>query len=234
MVESANSRIKQWKYLDHILPTNQIPHIGEFIRIICAISNRYCPPLNASKNSEEERQLAEKMLRSASVSNSLKYYVEANNLDRRNASWSSVSESDLNNFPQLTEFQLRAITLGTYQLRQGTSYIQEYLGQDCSIQLDKESDGLLRVRIQSRHVSARSYLVWIQYNDCEILGWYCRCRAGARTVGTCSHVAAVLWYLGLALRSDTKRGVQNWCEYLDDAGAPTLIDSSDSDSDVEE
>jgi hypothetical protein len=31
-----------------------------------------------------------------------------------------------------------------------------------------------------------------------ILGYYCTCRSGARTVGTCAHVASVLWYLGYA------------------------------------
>lgn len=40
VVESANSRIKQWKYLQHVLPTSQIPYIGDFIRIVCAICNR--------------------------------------------------------------------------------------------------------------------------------------------------------------------------------------------------
>ena len=32
MVEAANARIKRWKYLDHILPTSQIPYIGDLFR----------------------------------------------------------------------------------------------------------------------------------------------------------------------------------------------------------
>lgn len=43
VVESANARIKQWRYLGKILPSNQIPHIGDFVRIVCAISNRHVP-----------------------------------------------------------------------------------------------------------------------------------------------------------------------------------------------
>jgi len=46
VVESANARIKRWKYLNHVLPTNQIPYIGDYIRIVCAISNKYSPPLS--------------------------------------------------------------------------------------------------------------------------------------------------------------------------------------------
>lgn len=33
VVESANARIKQWKYLSYILPSSQIPFIGDYVRI---------------------------------------------------------------------------------------------------------------------------------------------------------------------------------------------------------
>ncbi|KAL1488511.1 hypothetical protein ABEB36_014976 [Hypothenemus hampei] len=35
--------------------------------------------------------------------------------------------------------------------------------------------------------------------DCVI---YCTCRAGARTLGTCGHVIAVLWFLGYARHNE--------------------------------
>ena len=41
IVESANARIKQWNYLGHILPSSQIPFIGDFIKIVCSICNRF-------------------------------------------------------------------------------------------------------------------------------------------------------------------------------------------------
>lgn len=46
VVESANARKKRWKYLDHVLPTNQVPFIGDYTRIVCAISNKFFPPLS--------------------------------------------------------------------------------------------------------------------------------------------------------------------------------------------
>ena len=49
MVEAANARIKRWKYLDHILLISQIPFIGDFVRIVCAVSNKYLPPINGTK-----------------------------------------------------------------------------------------------------------------------------------------------------------------------------------------
>lgn len=30
------------------------------------------------------------------------------------------------------------------------------------------------------------------------MGYYCTCITGARTLGTCAHIASILWYLGFA------------------------------------
>ena len=64
----------------------------------------------------------------------------------------------------------------------------------------KEETGLICMRIQSRHCFFKSYLLWVSYNagdgDETITGWFCHCKAGARTAGCCAHIASVLWYLG--------------------------------------
>lgn len=135
-------------------------------------------------------------------------------------------------FPNMDEEQLRAITCGVYQLRLSPSYAQEHIEGDCSIQVHREEPGLLRVKLQSRHVSSRSYLLWIQFGEGEVKAWYCKCRAGARVVGMCSHVAAILWYLGHARHQrDENLGVRDWGEFVDDA---TLVDDSDSSSESDE
>lgn len=41
VVESVNARIKTWKYLGKQLPISQIPCIGDFVRIVSAICNKY-------------------------------------------------------------------------------------------------------------------------------------------------------------------------------------------------
>lgn len=93
-----------------------------------------------------------------------------------------------------------------------------------------EEDGLLRIRMQSRHTSSKTYQLWIKYEDGDIIAWYCKCRAGARVVGMCAHTASIVWYLGFARhRRDVSRiGVCDWGEFLGDA---TAVDSSESDSD---
>ncbi|XP_056002877.1 uncharacterized protein LOC130049408 isoform X1 [Ostrea edulis] len=41
VVESANARIKQWRYFGHILPSSQIPYIGDFVRIQVFYASSY-------------------------------------------------------------------------------------------------------------------------------------------------------------------------------------------------
>ena len=237
VVEAANARIKRFKYLDKILPSSQVPYIGDFVRIVCAVSNKYMKPINATKDSEEDLLTARRMLDRVNKTNELQQLVEENHLERRSAKWSNVDECQmLNEFPKLDDTMLRLLTLGTYQLKMSSSYIQEYVGGECNIQLFQENDGLLRVRLQSRHISSKSYLVWIQFDSDHVQAWYCKCRAGARTVGSCSHVAAIIWYLGQSRFTRDSYGVRDWGQYLDDAVlVPETVDSSDSgDSSVEE
>lgn len=61
VVESANARIKNFKWLDRVLPTNQVPFIGDYVRIVCAISNRYFPALGRTVNEDDDIQLAREM-----------------------------------------------------------------------------------------------------------------------------------------------------------------------------
>ncbi|CAC5392909.1 unnamed protein product [Mytilus coruscus] len=89
VVESANARIKQWRYLDNVLPTNQVSHIGEYVCIVCAISNKFSPPLSTG-NSLEDEQLTCKMVYLSKQINELKQYVEINNLERGTAKWTNA------------------------------------------------------------------------------------------------------------------------------------------------
>jgi hypothetical protein len=61
---------------------------------------------------------------------------------------------------------------------------------------------LIRGRIQSRHRGSFRYFIYIlidwKRGDVEaVRGYCCSCPNGLRTVGCCSHIATVLWFLGL-------------------------------------
>ncbi len=54
--------------------------------------------------------------------------------------------------------------------------------------------------IQSRHIGLKKYIVYVKYEPqthtlAGIESWYCTCKAGMRTVGCCSHVASIIFFL---------------------------------------
>jgi hypothetical protein len=44
-----------------VIPTNQVPFIGDYVRIVCAISNRYFPALGRTVTVDDDMQLAREM-----------------------------------------------------------------------------------------------------------------------------------------------------------------------------
>ena len=88
------------------------------------------------------------------------------------------------------------------------SYIMDHVrvsltdeeGMEFMVELCHEYDDLVRARFPSRHSKNKNHTTTIQF-DCQkqqsIEAWYCTCSAGAREVGMCSHVTALLWHLGV-------------------------------------
>lgn len=164
--------------------------------------------------------------------NHLKTYVDENGLQRKTAVWKSASEVDLDSYPRPDNEELRNLTCGTYQLKLSSSYMQEHLDGESDIYSHEEDNTLLRANIQSRHISSKKYQLWIDYSESTVESWYCTCTAGARVVGMCSHIAAVIWYLSSTrYGSDKSLGVRDWFKHvLDAADIPSSVDESDSDS----
>ncbi|CAC5410204.1 unnamed protein product [Mytilus coruscus] len=158
--------------------------------------------------------------------------IESENLHRiRSSSWCKIDAASVD-FPSITE-DLRNLTLGVYQIKLAKSYVAEHVTEnnDFEVLVHKQENNLICAQMQSRHVSARAYLLWIQYDEVTVLGWFCKCRAGARIVGMCAHVSAVIWYLGYArcLNIPYCSG-DDWTKYLTDARNmpdPEIIDESD-------
>ncbi|CAH1115462.1 unnamed protein product [Psylliodes chrysocephalus] len=75
------------------------------------------------------------------------------------------------------------------------------------LQLDElvEDPSIIRIRVYFRFRKICKYMLWIYFTIDENvdhqpleLHYYCTCKSGARTLGTCVHVASVLWFLGYA------------------------------------
>ena len=212
IVEARNGHVKlKFKFFRDTIPMQHVRHIGDFFRIACAIINAYSPPI-IMQNANSE--LAKSMLDLAKTPNVVQAKVEEMGLEKvKRTDWIPMTaEGHLPGFPVLTEDYLRDLTVGVYQLKLAKSYVEDKVRRESEYTLDVLLDepGLIRVRIYSRFTNSTKYFLWISYVDSSydaagdpdkenpILGWYCKCKTGARTLGCCAHVASVLWYLGFA------------------------------------
>lgn len=210
IIEARNGHVKSiFKFFNNVIPFHHATNLRDFYLIAGAILNKYREPILMQGATAD---LARVMLERARAPNHLQIRVEAENLARRNAIWSRLNHNHILDFPPLTLDYLRDLTIGIYQIKLSSSYIQDKMLRDQSEILEVDEHrvevGLLRIRIYSRFRNATRYELWIQYNPANnenqendnepILGYYCTCKTGARTLGTCAHIASTLWFLGYA------------------------------------
>ncbi|KAJ8688486.1 hypothetical protein QAD02_024281 [Eretmocerus hayati] len=203
IVEARNGHFKSmFKFFDHRVSATHATNLEDFFKIAAAIINRFRPTIDMNGM---DAQYANELRIRAAQPNVMQARIEVDNyLRTRNGRWIRLNEFDDADFPILTVEDLRQITAGVYQVNLAPAYIQDKLIRDQNevFEFDTLIDepGLLRVRIWSRYSNATRHQLWIAYgyDDEDILAYYCTCRAGARTLGTCAHVASVLWFLGHA------------------------------------
>lgn len=220
LVEARNGHIKSiFKFFQQVIPIPHLPNLGDFYRIAGAIINAYHPSIEMEGTNAE---LARQMLERATTVNVVQARVEVDNLHTRNAQrWVRLEAQQIHDFPVFDLEYLKDLTVGIYQINLAPSYIQDKLQrenqEELQIEMLRDVDampepGFMRVRIFSRFRNATKYQLWIAYqpHDAEnevvdihgeeevILGYYCTCKSGTRTLGTCAHVASVLWYVGYA------------------------------------
>ena len=90
-------------------------------------------------------------------------------------------------------------------LKRARSYAEEHAGSTNLTGSDIEfpnqqctqvgARDIIRIKFQSAHTKSSQFYNYIQFNQNQILAWYCTCKAGPRVVGCCSHVASAIWFL---------------------------------------
>lgn len=216
VVEIRNGHFRYiFKFLDGTIIMPHMHHIYDYYNIAAAIINKYRPLILMQQATVE---LAREIKRRSEMPNIVQAYVELENLRRRPTQWILVNENVVPDFPILTLEYLRNLTVGVYQVNLAPSYIQDKLDRDGDEQLQIEEHinqpGFIRLRLYSRFRRAKTHHIFIAYRTAElqedgndeddedqnelILGYYCTCQSGARTLGSCAHVAMVLFYLGYA------------------------------------
>lgn len=204
-VEAVHGVIKQkFRLLDHKLDNKLLPKTGSLCRVACFLHNKYGKRMFSDTEIKEE--VIQRLKQKANENiNALAQDVEKNGWLRKKLLFQQISTNNLLDFPELTERELKIFFGGTYQLSQSVCYLAELINPDNSINIEyvKTRQDILRVHIKSRHVGNKTYHIFIHYEPNQtgitaIKGHYCSCPNGYRTVGCCSHIAAVLYYLSNA------------------------------------
>lgn len=202
VIEAVNARIKNvFPFFKHMIEASYIPKIMRFNRIACAMINSYFPPL--FKDTDFHNIILEESAKVTSNTNHLKEEIERLGIERMTTRWIKATGSSVPEFPQLSMDDLKRLTLGSYQIRIAERYIDHHLRGDeqFGIFIHRESDSIIRAKIQSRFSRSKAHNTWVKYDANgvgynAIKGLYCSCKVGERSLGCCSHLTSVVRYLG--------------------------------------
>jgi len=139
-------------------------------------------------------------------SNDLAERVKSENWLTGKVHWQNVDAALLPSFPQLTQEDLKLLTLGTYQLELAKEYANQHLKNKTPYEIQihiEEETNIVRVKIGSRMSKRTNHTGWIEFTPfgtgmSSIEGFCCTCKVGARVVGMCSHLCSVIWFLSYA------------------------------------
>ncbi|CAF4911820.1 unnamed protein product [Rotaria socialis] len=113
VVEAANGRIKQFKFLANTAANSSLPHLEQYLSIVCSIINRYRPPIKTS--SIQDTVIADQMISLRNQKKNFEAFLQKSNLKKNSSTWETIDHSDiLHEFPIMTEDEIvNNITLGT-------------------------------------------------------------------------------------------------------------------------
>jgi len=124
-------------------------------------------------------------------------------------------------FPQLTLNDLYEVSLGPYQIKNALSYYAQHQKENiflvqkfepnprhrlaaldyAEFDINISDPVLVKAYMKSRFRSTKNHHIFVLIDKSKtgrdsIIEYFCTCETGSRTVGCCSHVMTVIWYLG--------------------------------------
>lgn len=147
-----------------------LPKLKSYCRIASFLNNKFGKRLESDVENQEE--ILHQLESDSAVENTLSNEVEEKGWNRKKVVFQQLLSSDLLDFPEMTEKELKIFFTGTYQYTQSISYLAELLDDDNNITNSLGSTGIKR--------------------------YCCDCPNGRRTIGCCAHVAAIIYYLSYA------------------------------------
>lgn len=226
-VEVVNGRLKRdFKIFRHEYCNIAMSHFFTDFKIAAALTNAFHVAILDSPNARDFINTARERM---NVNNNLADYVDARRLNRSRVAFENiiVGQDNVTVFPVLTAEELTLFAVGTYQIKLAPSYYSEHIRSSGSFLIQKynrplddlslfnmpsNNVQLLRMHIKSRHISSKVYYCYVLIDvdnrdrglEC-IKNYCCSCLTGRRTIGCCSHVMCIVWFLGWARHQDDIR-----------------------------
>lgn len=214
VVETINGRFKKdFKIFRHVYFNVALTNMMTDFKITAALINATHRPYRDNAHAAQFINIIDENI---NRENELADYVIRNNLNRQRVAFMPLDANnpELRDFPQLTYDELLLFTLGIYHLKLAKSYCHEHMRPNGVYIMELyhrrelvENKILIRGRIQSRHIRAKRYYTYLLINPAlqgrqSLEGYYCSCIHGRRTVGSCAHIASVVYFLSWAVYQD--------------------------------
>lgn len=221
VVEAEHAQLKVvWPIFADIWSTRSVNHLRADLRIAAALLNKFFNRIVADKG--KEVQVATAMLAKLNTRNYLNEIL-AGYTSQELGEFQLIEDATFQ-FPRIKKGELDQITLGSYQLKQARSYAHAHkkakmerfgVPFPCFVCADDitrrifagmiaerniTSPVLAYTRMNSRFISKKIVDVFVLADATKngpdgIIGYCCECQHGLRTIGCCSHVATVIYYL---------------------------------------
>lgn len=232
-VERLNGVVKNvFKIFASVWETYSVPHLMLDFTIACALINKF---FNKSLDGENDEAVAQKMLDRAKLENKLTSFVYLKQFKTMIRRKSYALLENLESFPELSLDDCKEIAFGSYQIEQAKQYAYNHKIQNnesfrafvfnkdqIKSLLEKithvsEEPMLIMCVFSSRFMGSKQYKAFVLVDmkskgQKAIIEYHCECKVGARTVGSCSHVMTILFYLGYA---QFNGGVKPKAKHLD-------------------
>jgi len=116
---------QKFKLLHHQLDNKLFYNAASYCKITCFLINTFSKRLNSDVGIYEE--VMEQILLKRNVNNSLAIEAETKRWSRRKLPFQKLSSTELMDFPEMTENDLKVLFTGSYQLSQAVSYLAEIM-----------------------------------------------------------------------------------------------------------
>lgn len=215
IVEIRNGHLKKiWKMFDRNWCSFAQLNLSVDVEICSALINKYYPTF--SSNCCNAKEVSSRMMLKLDEENRVGAIVSKDNFQKHIKKFTRFNNFE--ELPTLTNKHLFLISLGYYPIKQAESYTQMHVKQnsnqfiiwECPMDICQKlfsslfEDGrdpvLFMMKLNSRFRSNKTHTTYVliersAIDENAVIGHYCDCYNGMRTLGCCSHIMTLISFL---------------------------------------